>query len=570
MFRNAARSSVENAFRWQSAGLRAAGLALVLVVSGPALGDEPWTGKSVIQKDRDLVLKVGAKVLKHGESLDIYEVEHEQPPWLWLRSTETNMQGWARADQVIPLDQAVPFFTGEIHASPSSPLPHVLRARVWEAKHELDIARKDLDEAVRLDPDHAWVYNWRGMLWRDKGAYDKAVADHTEAIRLEPNRSPSYVNRALVYMDLKQYDKAIDDLNQAIRFEPENARYFDKRGWAWYSKEEFDRAIDDFRQAIGLDPQLESAYVNRGMAWFSQEEYDKAIADYTEALTLDPTDAFAFNDRGWAWESKGEHDKALADLDLALAHRPRFVRALTNRGIAWAGKKNLRRALEDYNRALEIDPLRARTLTYRGIALTSLGQYDRAIADFDVVLKQDPDAVWPRYNRLVAYLSSGRPESAAEARKLLLHVGWKNELAIHTALLGHFAALRGGNLADAQQFLNDAATQGNTKQWTYQVVRFLRGEIQEPELLGSANEPIRQTEVHTLLGLHDSLTGKAGKAESHFRWVKENGLASNAGYELSLSELDRLESQKRAVRGADSRVDVVGQESVPAQAPTID
>ena len=108
-------------------------------------------------------------------------------------------------------------------------------------------------------------------------------------------------------------------------------------------------------------------------------------------------------------------------------------------------------------------------------------------------------------------------------------------------MLGYYAALRNGQLADAQHFLKEAEARGDTKQWTYRVVRFLRGDIQEPELLDSATEVSRQTEAHSFLGLHNLLTGKPERAVSHFRWVKENGLASDAGYELSMGELDRLE-----------------------------
>ncbi|MGC8643671.1 MAG: tetratricopeptide repeat protein, partial [Isosphaeraceae bacterium] len=466
------------------------------------------------------------------------------------------------------IDQAIAFFTGVIHAKNDDPLPYVLRARVWEAKNELDIALRDLDDALRLDPTHAWAYNWRGILWRHKHAYDKAIADHTLAINLEPNDFHSYVNRALVFMDMNDFDKAIDDLNQANRFDPENSKLFNKRGWAWYCKDEFDKAIGDYTQAISLDAQIEETYVNRGMAWFAKQEYDKAIADYDHALKLDPSDAYAYNDRGWAWESKQEHDKAIADFDMALKCRPPFVRALTNRGIARVAKKEFQKALDDYNQALEIDPARERSLTYRGIALTVLGKYDRAIADFDAALKAAPTAIWPRYNRLVAYLSAGRPEALAEARKLLQQVGWNHELAIHTALLGHYSAIRSGQIAESQQFLKDAAAHGNTRQWSYQVVRFLRGEIQEPELLGSATRPDQQTEAHSFLGLHDSLTGHPDKALSHFRWVKQNGQTSNAGYELSSAELDRIENQNqsRASRGSGAPLDFIGQRGPQAQA----
>ena len=39
---------------------------------------------------------------------------------------------------------------------------------------------------------------------------------------------------------------------------------------------------------------------------------------------------------------------------------------------------------------------------------------------------------------------------------------------------------------------------------------------------------------------------------------------SNAGYELAMSELDRLQNRKMATRAADTQAGVVGQESAPS------
>ena len=139
----------------------------------------------VIQKDRNFVLKVGKEVVERRGLIEIYVVEQVHDSWVWLDSKRAGLKGWAKADSVVPLDEAVAYFTRKIQANRDDPIPYVIRAKVWEAKKELDIALGDLNEALRLDPTHAWVYNWRGVLWKEKKAYDRAVADFTEALRLE-------------------------------------------------------------------------------------------------------------------------------------------------------------------------------------------------------------------------------------------------------------------------------------------------------------------------------------------------------------------------------------------------
>jgi len=540
-----ARSWIGSWPSWKCARLFGWMPVLLVFLALPARSEESWVGKRVIQKDAHFQLQVGSKVVDLRGNIEIYRVEQVHDSWLWLHSDQGDLTGWTRTDQVVPLDDAIPFFTGEIHEKTDDPLPYVLRAKVWESKNELDIAVGDLNDAIRLDPTHAWVYNWRGILWREKKEYEKAIADHTEAIKLEPGNSLSYVNRALALLDAKQYDKAIDDFNQAIRFDPENARNFNKRGWTRYCMGDYDKAIADFDQALGLDPQLEDAYTNRGMTWFAKNDQNKAIEDFSHALKLDPADGVTYNDRGWAWEQKNEHDRAIADFDQALRFKPDFARAYTNRGIAWAAKKDFDKAIENFDHALQIDPHRPRPYTNRGIALAAKGEFDRAIADFNQAVRLQPDAIWPRYNRLLALLSSGRQEASTEARNLLERIGWSNELSAHTSLIGYFAALRNGKPAEAELFLTNAATHCNPKQWTYSVIRFLRGKIGEQQLLALATDASRKTEIHSFIGLRDSLRGRPEQALPHLRWVKGNGVSSDAEYPIALAELDRIEGKRK-------------------------
>ena len=163
MFSTRARSWIGD---WPDRDCTVVGWSLVLLVllAVTASAEESWVGKRVIQKDVHFELQVGSKVVDRRGTIEIYRVEQVHDSWLWLHSDQGNLTGWTKIDQVVPLEEAIPFFTGEIHAKTDDPLPYVLRAKVWESRNELDIALGDLNDAIRLDPTHAWVYNWRGIL----------------------------------------------------------------------------------------------------------------------------------------------------------------------------------------------------------------------------------------------------------------------------------------------------------------------------------------------------------------------------------------------------------------------
>ncbi len=194
-------------------------------------------------------------------------------------------------------------------------------------------------------------------------------------------------------------------------------------------------------------------------------------------------------------------------------------------------KKEFDRAVEDFDHAIEIDPQRARTYTNRGIAWRAKSQYERAIDDFNRALHINPRDTWTQYNRLVAYLDAHRGDTATEARRILDQTGWNHELALHTAVIGHFAAKRNGQTNEAKRFLDEAAIRADSRQWTYQLIRFLRGEINEQALLSSAGDAAKMTEIHCFVGLHDTLSGRNEAALPHFRWVRDKGLPASPSTE---------------------------------------
>ena len=244
-------------------------LGLLAVVPAHSRAQQPvgndWLGKRVVPKYSDFQLKTQNQVVIPS-GIETYRVEQVNGPWLWLYAT--GLGGWAPADQVVPVDQAIEFFSEYIRSNPGKARGYVMRARMMRVeKRDLDSALADANEAIRRSPMSAALYNNRGLVWYDKDQYDKAIADYNEAIRVDPQYAFAYHNRAN----------------------------------AWCAKREYNKAIADYNECIRLGPDDPLAYSNRGAAWNDTKEYDKAIADFNEAIHLDPKFAEPYNHRAWLW-----------------------------------------------------------------------------------------------------------------------------------------------------------------------------------------------------------------------------------------------------------------------------
>jgi len=90
-----------------------------------------------------------------------------------------------------------------------------MRGRTYYREGKSDLAIKDYNKALALNPRSAYVYNERGMAYSNLGKLNEAIADYTQAIKLYPGFAVAYYNRTIAYLKLGKYDKALQDLHQA-------------------------------------------------------------------------------------------------------------------------------------------------------------------------------------------------------------------------------------------------------------------------------------------------------------------------------------------------------------------
>src|SRR5664280_2946637 len=138
------------------------------------------------------------------------------------------------------------------------------------SKESGDIAASACSRAItsgRYNGPKLAILNYnRGTVYATKGQYDRAIEDFDQAIRLNPQDADVFNNRGIAFKNKGQYDRAIQDYDQAIKLNPDKAGAFNNRGKAYANKGQYDRAIQDYDQAIRLNPNLASAIKNRSEA----------------------------------------------------------------------------------------------------------------------------------------------------------------------------------------------------------------------------------------------------------------------------------------------------------------
>ncbi len=215
-------------------------------------------------------------------------------------------------------------------------------------------------ECLRLKPDFADCYFYRGQVHHQISQYEKALEDFTQAIKLQPRNVQYYRRRANTNdFYLKRYDAAIADLSEVIKLQPKDAGSYTDRGYVFKSRKDYQKAADDFTSAINLESSLTVKKVYYGVRadlyYTNLKNYPAAIADYTEYIKIEPQEWVGYANRGRVYLKNKNYEQAVSDyskvieLGTGLTHTAYEERAqaycgLGKRALALADEKKVREA----------------------------------------------------------------------------------------------------------------------------------------------------------------------------------------------------------------------------------
>lgn len=118
--------------------------------------------------------------------------------------------------------KAIVSFTKAIKLGRESPFLLMNRARAYAETDDIDSAKKDYAEAIRLNPDLLEAYQRMGELFLKLGDNKTAIANFTEVLARDPKNVDALLLRALAYEPDISISNALADYKAVLKIDRKN------------------------------------------------------------------------------------------------------------------------------------------------------------------------------------------------------------------------------------------------------------------------------------------------------------------------------------------------------------
>jgi tetratricopeptide (TPR) repeat protein len=353
------------------------------------------------------------------------------------------------------------------------------RAQEAAARGDLNGAKDQLAEALRLDDNHADAHNLLGFILGQQGDMAAALRHLERAVALRPESSEARYNLGVALWYSGSRDKATSELKESVRLDPAAGASHAFLGTALRDTADLAGARLSLQRAIALLPPLPATYIDLGIVYLRLGDLDKAlgqfeaglnvpnpsppvpdwdtaIAGLREMLAKDPNRGDAHNVLGLLLGRKGAGtSEVVAEFREAVRLRPNFAEAYNNIGLVLTQADDDEAAVKAYRQALRISPNYADAHANLGAALTPTDA-EQAIVELEKAVALAPASVKAQFNLAVAYAASPNHAQAKEVEQLRKVVALAPTFARAHLALGK-AVLRDGKISEAIEELQEAA-----------------------------------------------------------------------------------------------------------------
>ena len=240
---------------------------------------------------------------------------------------------------------------------------------------------------------------------------------------------------------------------------------------------------------------------------------------------------------GYQQLKDGRLDAAMRSFKSALDDDPDDLPAMLGRAMIHADRAQHEAAFDSYDAVVREFPKHAFAWNGRGLAAFNLRDFDAALESFQKATSDNPEEGFFHESLAWTLMCRGEFRKAAEAAKTAsLMYDRKGKPSLYPLLIAYFSHIEAGDEANARRALDYAEANRNENRWPAPAIDYLRGEIDEAELISHVTSTAEETEAHTYIGLHlRNQPDRAEAAQRHLDWVRRAGDPEVFEYTLARS-----------------------------------
>jgi len=345
------------------------------------------------------------------------------------------------------------------------------RAQLLLGVGRVDEASKDIDQALKLNPNYADALALQSVIAVVQNDKERALSVAQKAVAADPKSATALVAQSYAQQANFNLEGARTSLQQAVQADPNNALAWARLAEIHMSFAELDDALEAAQKAVALDPNLSRTQMVLGFAYLVRVNTEDAKKAFDRAIELDQADALSRLGLGLAKIRDGAMEEGRKDLEIAASLDANNSIVRSYLGKAYYEEKRSELTDREYATAKELDPKDPTPYFYDAIQKQTTNRPVEALQDLQKAIElNDNRAVYRSELLLDSDLAArsaslGRIYSDLGFQQLALVEGWKSvntdpsNFSAHRFLADSYSVLPRHEIARVSELLQSQLLQ---------------------------------------------------------------------------------------------------------------
>ena len=275
--------------------------------------------------------------------------------------------------------------------TPSNHLLHFNLARALLAKGEVEPARLQLEEAIKLRGDFLAAHEILARIYLARGDAAKALQESDTMVKLDEKNLAAHLVRSSALLLLNERDKARQELDFVTNTYPQNADARYQVGFLAWQEKDYAKAAQVFGDLHKANPKDIRGLVGVVETLAGQGNLASAIKEMEVASAAEP-DRVDLHIALGNLNVRGEHyENAIKQYNTVLAKDPKSADVLFKLGETYRRKGDLNQAIDSFRKSSQAAPNDASPLLQLGLLMDGTGRRDQSKPIYEQVLRIQQD-----------------------------------------------------------------------------------------------------------------------------------------------------------------------------------